>query len=218
MILPGSRKSAYLESDSDPELLIHIEFLQAVKIKSIAFFAGVSPEQGPKTVHLFINQPQFDFNDVDSHTPTQELTLTDKDIKGEKVDLRFVRFQSVNSLHVRHFVSTRIAVELLSNALSFIRSLLKIIREVKRRHASTHFKYTEAVGALYWTLHTFPQSDRTYTLFLSDCPSSSSDEQREADDSSALTQRPGFDWQRLLPLLPIVFILLKTLYEQFIAP
>lgn len=117
MILPGSRKSAYLESDSDPELLIHIEFLQAVKIKSIAFFAGVSPEQGPKTVHLFINQPQFDFNDVDSHTPTQELTLTDKDIKGEKVDLRFVRFQSVNSLHVRHSVLTRVAVELLSNAL-----------------------------------------------------------------------------------------------------
>ena len=76
------------------------QFNQPVKIKSISFFSGISPTQGPKTVQLFINQPQFDFADADSHEPTQELVLTEGDVKGNRIDLRFVRFQNVNSLHV----------------------------------------------------------------------------------------------------------------------
>lgn len=77
------------------------QFNQPVKIKSISFFSGISPPQGPKTVQLFINQPQFDFADADSHEPTQELVLTEGDVKGgNRIDLRFVRFQNVNSLHV----------------------------------------------------------------------------------------------------------------------
>jgi hypothetical protein len=77
------------------------QFNQPVKIKSISFFSGISPTQGPKTVQLFINQPQFDFADADSHEPTQELVLSEGDVKGgNRIDLRFVRFQNVNSLHV----------------------------------------------------------------------------------------------------------------------
>jgi hypothetical protein len=133
----GKKGSSYLESESDPELLIYLpvspgppsevvvdlilismtavctpeidhkiylrdlQFNQPVKIKSISFFSGISPPQGPKTVQLFINQPQFDFADADSHEPTQELVLTEGDVKGgNRIDLRFVRFQNVNSLHV----------------------------------------------------------------------------------------------------------------------
>jgi hypothetical protein len=135
----GKKGSSYLESESDPELLIYLpvssgsrsgmgidlwlisvvrrrwpgncdyntfaghdyQFNQPVKIKSISFFSGISPTQGPKTVQLFINQPQFDFADADSHEPTQELVLTEGDVKGgNRIDLRFVRFQNVNSLHV----------------------------------------------------------------------------------------------------------------------
>lgn len=96
----GPKGSSYLESESDPELLLYIPFNQPVKIKYLSLFSGISPTQGPKTVKLFINQPQFDFSDADSHEATQELTLSEKEIKGERVELRFVRFQSVNSLHI----------------------------------------------------------------------------------------------------------------------
>jgi hypothetical protein len=80
--------------------MIYKQFNQPVKIKSISIFSGISPSQGPKTVQLYINQPQFDFADADSHEPTQELVLKESDIKGNRIDLRFVRFQNVNSLHV----------------------------------------------------------------------------------------------------------------------
>ncbi|KAH8088995.1 PITH domain-containing protein [Filobasidium floriforme] len=97
----GKKGSSYLESESDPELLVYLPFNQPVKIKSISFFSGISPPQGPKTVQLFINQPQFDFADADSHEPTQELVLSEGDVKGgNRIDLRFVRFQNVNSLHI----------------------------------------------------------------------------------------------------------------------
>jgi hypothetical protein len=71
-----------------------------VKIKAISIFGGVSPAQAPKTVRLFVNQTTLDFNDADSHEPAQELTLSPEDIRGNKVELRFVRFQNVRSLHI----------------------------------------------------------------------------------------------------------------------
>lgn len=42
----------------------------------------------------------MDFSDAESHEPAQELVLSNSDIKGEKVDLRFVRFQNVRTLHI----------------------------------------------------------------------------------------------------------------------
>lgn len=71
-----------------------------MKIKAISIFGGVSPAQAPKTVRLFVNQTTLDFNDADSHEPAQELTLSPDDIRGNKVELRFVRFQNVRSLHI----------------------------------------------------------------------------------------------------------------------
>jgi hypothetical protein len=42
----------------------------------------------------------MDFGDAESNTPAQELDLKTDDIKGGKIDLRFVRFQNVRSLHI----------------------------------------------------------------------------------------------------------------------
>lgn len=42
----------------------------------------------------------MDFGDAESHEPAQELTLSPEDIRGNKVELRFVRFQKVHSLHI----------------------------------------------------------------------------------------------------------------------
>jgi hypothetical protein len=96
----GSRGSSYLESDVDPELLITIPFLEPVKLKAISIFSGVSPEQAPKEIKLFINQNAMDFGDSESETPAQEFDLSKEDVKGGKLELRFVRFQKVTSLHI----------------------------------------------------------------------------------------------------------------------
>lgn len=42
----------------------------------------------------------MDFSDAETSSPAQELTLSSQDVKGEKLELRFVRFQNVRSLHI----------------------------------------------------------------------------------------------------------------------
>jgi hypothetical protein len=42
----------------------------------------------------------MDFGDAENLTPAQELELSRDDIGGNKVELRFVRFQNVRSLHI----------------------------------------------------------------------------------------------------------------------
>ena len=96
----GPKGRSYLESDVDPELLIAIPFLEPVKLKAISIFGGVCPGQAPKTIKLFINHLSLDFSDAETLAPAQELELSSDDIKGNKVDLRFVRFQNVRSLHI----------------------------------------------------------------------------------------------------------------------
>ncbi|GFZ48983.1 Thioredoxin homolog 3 [Saitozyma sp. JCM 24511] len=96
----GPRGSSYLESDADAELLITIPFNEPVKLKAISIFGGVSPSQAPKEVKLYINQLSMDFGDAENLAPAQELELSREDIGGNKVELRFVRFQNVRSLHI----------------------------------------------------------------------------------------------------------------------
>ncbi|WWD21925.1 thioredoxin [Kwoniella shandongensis] len=97
---PGPRGTSYLESDVDAELLISIPFQETVKIRSISIFSAISPSQAPKEIKLFINTPNIDFADTENLTPAQELDLTESQVKGDKIELRFVRFQSVRSLHI----------------------------------------------------------------------------------------------------------------------
>ncbi|WVQ76677.1 thioredoxin [Cryptococcus sp. DSM 104548] len=96
----GPRGTSFLESDVDPELLISIPFQDPIKLKHISIFSGISPSQAPKTIKLFINQPNIGFEEADSMTPAQEFELTAEQVRGEKIELRFVRFQSVRSLHI----------------------------------------------------------------------------------------------------------------------
>ena len=96
----GPRGSSYLESDVDPELLIAIPFNESVKLKAVSIFGGVCPSQAPKSVTLYVNQLSMDFGDADKLEAAQSLELTAEQIKGERVDLRFVRFQTVRSLHI----------------------------------------------------------------------------------------------------------------------
>lgn len=74
--------------------------MEPVKLKAISIFSGVSPSQAPTEVKLFINHNAMDFGDAETSSPAQEFNLSPQDVKGEKLELRFVRFQNVRSLHI----------------------------------------------------------------------------------------------------------------------
>ncbi|KAH7907973.1 PITH domain-containing protein [Hygrophoropsis aurantiaca] len=92
--------SAMLLSDVDEQLLLNIPFNQAVRVRSIVIQSN-DRLKGPKVIKLFVNRPALGFEDVQHAEAAQILTLSEQDIKnGNRLLLRFVRFQSVNSLHI----------------------------------------------------------------------------------------------------------------------
>ncbi|PVF98844.1 DUF1000-domain-containing protein [Serendipita vermifera] len=109
-ILAGHSRNtsdSYLESDTDEQLLLNIPFNQAVRVRGIAIQSNDS-SRAPKLIKIQVNNPNIGFEDVqDAIEPqvaqiielTEELTST-----GKMIPLRFVRFQSVLSLHI--FVSS----------------------------------------------------------------------------------------------------------------
>ena len=78
-----------------------VQFNQTVKIRSIALQTENIP-QGPRTIRLLINRPSVSFEDAEEQQAiVQEIELTEDDLReGRKLPLRFVRFQSITSLHV----------------------------------------------------------------------------------------------------------------------
>jgi hypothetical protein len=80
------------------------QFNQAVRVRSV-ILQSHNTVQAPKKIKLFVNRPSLGFEDVeDASEPeaAQVLELLTEDAKkGKRIVLRFVRFQAVNSLHVR---------------------------------------------------------------------------------------------------------------------
>jgi hypothetical protein len=74
-----------------------------VRIKALALrTAAPHAAHAPKTLKLVINRPSVGFEDVEDAALAQQLVLTPEQVaSGARVPLRFVRFQSVTSLHVR---------------------------------------------------------------------------------------------------------------------
>lgn len=95
-----SGHEAYLESDCDEQLIISTGFSQNVKLHSLRLDAP--PGKGPKTIKIFVNQPQtLDFDKADSMEPVQTLQLTEKDLTSkEPIPLRYVKFQNVSNLQI----------------------------------------------------------------------------------------------------------------------
>lgn len=97
----NSNKETYLESDCDDQLMITLAFSQPVKLHSIKIIAP--EEYGPKTLKLFLNQPRsLDFDKAESSDSVQLLDLSRDDlVEGAKpVQLKYVKFQNVNSLTI----------------------------------------------------------------------------------------------------------------------
>ena len=89
----------FLESDADEQLILSIAFNQKSKINAIVI-KGPADGSGPKSIKLYANRPSFGFSDVGSVPPSQEIELTDAQLAGEAVSLKFVKFQSVVYLSI----------------------------------------------------------------------------------------------------------------------
>ncbi|KAJ2889698.1 hypothetical protein IWW38_004555, partial [Coemansia aciculifera] len=91
--------SAVLESDVDEQLVLHIAFSQPIKLHSLMIKAPA--DKAPKTIKIFANRMDIGFDDAETSEATQELELKSDTYKnGGVVNLRYVRFQSVNSLSI----------------------------------------------------------------------------------------------------------------------
>lgn len=76
-----------------------------MRIRTLILRSAVAPERGPKTLKLLVNKPSISFGDVEGDNDAvfaQVATLREEDVRdGRPLALKFVRFTSVNSLHVR---------------------------------------------------------------------------------------------------------------------
>jgi hypothetical protein len=89
----------FLQSDCDEQLILAIAFNQPVRVHSLRFKAP--KDKGPKTVRVFHNQPNtLDFDKADGMGSTQDVILTESQLEGEVVSLKFVKFQNVQNLQL----------------------------------------------------------------------------------------------------------------------
>jgi len=89
----------FLQSDCDEQLILSLAFNCPVKVHSIRFKAP--KDTGPKNVRIFMNQPNtLDFDKADSMSSIQDLTLTEPQLEGEVIPLKFVKFQNVQNLQL----------------------------------------------------------------------------------------------------------------------
>ncbi|KAG5004320.1 hypothetical protein JHK82_028335 [Glycine max] len=103
--LPNAIKQGYreddglhLESDADEQLLLYIPFTQVVKLYS--FVIKGPEEEGPKTVKLFSNKEHMGFSNVNDFPPSDVANLSEENLKGKPVLLKYVKFQNVRSLTI----------------------------------------------------------------------------------------------------------------------
>ncbi|CAH1788196.1 unnamed protein product [Owenia fusiformis] len=90
-------KGGYLESDCDAQLIINIEFNQAMKLHSLKLYGP--PGKAPKNIKIFTNQPStLDFDQAESMEPVESKELTEADVATNSlIPLRYVKYQNVLS-------------------------------------------------------------------------------------------------------------------------
>lgn len=103
-------KKDWMQSDSDPELMIHIPFQSTLKVHSLQI-TSIPPSSAddaddetpwrPRELHLYINQPNivgFDEELEVTQTVQVDESQWDDATNTAAVELRFVKFQKVHSL------------------------------------------------------------------------------------------------------------------------
>ncbi|KAG1749155.1 DUF1000-domain-containing protein [Suillus paluster] len=92
---------SYLDSDADAQLLLNIEFNQAVRVRSLVLQAQ---ERGPDKLRLRINCSAIDFTNFEDSEDTQVIELKADQVSKEGsvklIPLHPTKFNHVNSLHI----------------------------------------------------------------------------------------------------------------------
>ncbi|GKY93183.1 hypothetical protein MPSEU_000286200 [Mayamaea pseudoterrestris] len=93
------------KSDTDEQMIIHIEFQEFVKLRSIKWTEynnGIDPESNPSKVHLYVNRANLGFEDCEDVEATQTIQLTAEDLKenAPPTQLKYVKFQRVKTLTI----------------------------------------------------------------------------------------------------------------------
>jgi hypothetical protein len=60
----------------------------------------IEGSRAPKLVKLYINQRSMNFDDVNTVSSVQEVTLSTQQLQGEKIVLKATKFQNINHLTV----------------------------------------------------------------------------------------------------------------------
>ncbi|KAL4751355.1 hypothetical protein BDW72DRAFT_173890 [Aspergillus terricola var. indicus] len=103
----------WVESDTDEQLMLFIPFKSTLKVHSL-HITSLPPAEGenddeipmrPRTIHLYINRSHvLGFDEADDIPPVQTVTIESGDWDPKtgtaKIDLRFVKFQTVFSLNI----------------------------------------------------------------------------------------------------------------------
>jgi len=81
------------------KMILSLEFSAPVKVHSLRIHGPA--ERGPRTLRLFTNLPYgLDFDSAESNVAAQDLELSGKELKGELIKLKYMKFQSVNRLSI----------------------------------------------------------------------------------------------------------------------
>ncbi|KAL4865258.1 hypothetical protein BDV12DRAFT_153870 [Aspergillus spectabilis] len=108
-----STAADWVESDTDEQLMLFIPFKSTLKVHSL-HITSLPPKEDddddevpmrPKTLHLYTNRAHvLGFDEADDITPVQTVTIESGDWDSKtgtaKIDLRFVKFQTVFSLNI----------------------------------------------------------------------------------------------------------------------
>jgi len=125
MIIRPNPDDAYLTSDPDVDgqIMIKLAFRDPVSLTGIHFRATKGPKiedtkeaeeddeedsddeedhtpSGPRLIKLFSNQPALDFTDAEELKAAQQIVVKSKQLKGDKIQLKALKFQRCSSLQI----------------------------------------------------------------------------------------------------------------------
>lgn len=105
MILKEKEDGLFLTSDADvdEQLLLKFSFQETVKLHSFCIKASStrqSDASGPKSIKIFVNEPNLGFEDAESSKCVQSFSLSPDQLTGTPVLLHFLKFQNVSSLQI----------------------------------------------------------------------------------------------------------------------
>jgi hypothetical protein len=91
-------KERFLESDVDPELLLHIPFTGSVKLKGVIVIGG-EEDTHPSVMKLYKNRPEMTFDDSSSEAD-QEFEMQPDSVGTLEYVTKAARFNSVHHLSI----------------------------------------------------------------------------------------------------------------------